>query len=63
MIPASYLFKDVFQQSFQDPDKANAIQRHRDSRGPGLFARLRRRHQQTSSAPSAIGGRGPVDAE
>ena len=62
MIPASYLFKDVFHQSFYDPDIADAIQRHRNSRGPGLLSRLRRHHQQTSSALSALGANGPANA-
>jgi hypothetical protein len=54
MIPASYLFKDVFRQSFYDPDIAAAIDRHhRDHPGPGLFARLRRHHHQVRPAPSA----------
>ena len=61
MIPASYLFKDVFHQSFYDPDITDAIQRHRNSRGPGPLSRLRRHHQQTSSALSALGANGPAN--
>jgi hypothetical protein len=62
MIPASYLFQDVFRQSFYDPDIADAIQRHREHRGPGLFARLRRRHQQTAPALPGVGVRAPAEA-
>lgn len=55
MIPASYLFKDVFQQSFYDPDIAAAVERHhRDHPGPGLFARLRRHHHRVNSAPTGL---------
>lgn len=56
MIPASYLFKDVFRQSFYDTDIVEAVERHRrDHPGPGLFTRLRRHHHQASATPS--GGR------
>lgn len=54
MIPASYLFKDVFRQSFYDPDIAAAVERHhRDHPGPGLFERLRR-HHRVNSAPTGL---------
>lgn len=52
MIPASYLFKDAFRQSFYDPDVAAAVDRHRSNRGTGLFSLLRRRHGQRSASPA-----------
>lgn len=57
MIPASYLFKDAFQQSFYDPDIAEAVQRQRHGRtGRNVFGWLRRRGD-ASSATRAGGPR------
>ena len=50
MIPASYLFKDVFQQSFHDPDFAAAAARHRHGRtGRHIFSWLRRQPLDASA--------------
>jgi hypothetical protein len=54
MIPASYLFKDVFHQTFYDPDIAAAVERHHDHPGPGLLARFRRHHYRPAAAPTGL---------
>jgi hypothetical protein len=58
MIPASYLFKDAFHQSFYEPDIEAAVERHRRThRGLGIFAwlRLRLAKADTASDKAALG--------
>src|SRR5690606_41262976 len=51
MIPASYLFKDVFQQSFYDPDIAEAATRHRRMQtGRHIFSWLDRKSTRLNSS-------------
>lgn len=55
MIPASYLYKDVFRQAFYDPDVGNAIERHhRTHRGRGIFAWLRRQPVDAAPRPAQL---------
>lgn len=57
MIPASYLFKDAFHQSFYEPDIETAVERHRRTRGGlGIFTWLRfwPARANTGSAKAAL---------